>query len=352
MGFDYAAKIRALLESAEGQERSADRYAAAGDDDHAQEFRRGAVSFRMKAEQLMTQYRIAEEEALATDEAASTPILRVVQVSTEHTTATMHVHYQMTFNTIARHCGVRHTFRWGNGGYTAHVVGYDGDVRYADFLWTSALLMFATRIDPRWDSNLDEAENIWRLRNSGIERRKIADQAWGNGHDAAARSKVQRIYVKECERRGEPVRAAGLGYQTDTYRGAYAEGFRDTLAYRLREARDAADSVGGGLVLHGRLERVDEAFYGYFPSLRPKPPTDQPAGEPCPRCARSKSGHCRQHPAYGVTKADLQRWDRLENSPSAHAGRASGRAAAEGVVIARGHERANRLDASGRAIEN
>lgn len=351
MGFDYAAKIRNLLEAADGQERSADRYAADDDHEHAEEFRAGAKSFRAKAEKLMVQYRIAEEEALATDEAASTPILRTVQITNEHTTPGMHVHYQRTFNVIARHCGVRHTYRW-DGGYTAHVVGYDGDVRYAEFLWTSALLMFSTRIDPRWDADLSEAENIWRLRNAGIERRRIADQAWNNGRDAGARQKVQRIYVKECQRRGEPVRAAGLGYQTDTYRQAYAEGFHDTLSYRLRDARDAADSVAGGLVMHGRLERVDEAFYGHFPNLRPQPVKDQPAGEPCPNCAKAKSGHCRRHPAYTVTKADERRWDRMENSPSALAGKASGRHAAEGVVIARGHERANRLDASGRAIDN
>ena len=335
MGFDYAAKIQGLLANADNESLT----------DEAR------ATYRAKAEELMVKYRIAEEEALATDEASATPILRDVRVTTGF--SELNHYYQTTFGAIARHCGIRHTFIWNNG-YVARVVGYEGDVRYAEFLWTSALLMFSTRIDPTWDDTLPEDENIWRLRNAGIERRKIADRAWGNGREAAARSKVQRIYVRECNRRGEPIRAAGLGYQTDTYRQAYAESFRDTLRRRLQEARDAADSVRGGLVLHGREERVEEAFYGHFPHLRPRPATDAPAGPsgPCPKCAKAKSGHCKDHKPWLPTKADYRRWDRMENSASALAGQASGRSAAEGVVIVRGHERPNRVDSgNGKAIE-
>lgn len=336
MGFDYAAKIQALLANA--------------NDESLPEAAR--ATYRAKAEQFMDTYRIAEEEALASDEASSKPILRRVRVTTRD--ARLSVYYQATFTVIARHCGVRHTFAWDNG-YVADVVGYEGDVRYAEFLWTSALLMFSTRIDPRWDDAVSEDENVWRLRNAGIQRRVIADRAWGNGSDAAARSKVQRIYVRECKARGEAIRAAGLGHQTDTYRQAYAQSFQETLSYRLREARDAADSVRGGLVLHGRSDRVDEAFYDYFPSLRPRPATPAPSGpgEPCPRCAKAKSGHCRDHPSYLPTKSDLRRWDRMANSPSAAAGQASGRDAAAGVIIQRGHTRPNRVDIGDRSeLEN
>lgn len=328
MAFDYAAKIQAMLANADDESLS----------DEAR------ASYRAKAEEFMVKYRIEEEDALATDEAASTPILRNIRVTTRYT-GRLGAYYTSTFLDIARHCGVRVHMTYDEG-YVANVVGYEGDVRYAEFLWTSALLMFSTRINPTWDDALSPEENVWRLRNAGIKRAVIADRAGRDGRKASDRSWVQRVYLRECEKRNEPPRAAGLGHQAEVFQQAYADEFRATLAYRMRAARDATDSVRGGLVLHGRSDRVDEAFYTRFPQYRPNTdPTPAPEYKPCPRCAKAKSGNCRQHP--GLTKADYARWDRLENSASARAGRESGRAAADGVVIQRGHTRPTRVEDGG-----
>lgn len=346
MAFDYAAKIQALLQTAEGYDRSAEKFAAEGDIEHEREHRAGAANYRAMAEGLMIKYRISEEEALATEGAeGATPIVRQVRVTTRNT-GPLRSYYTATFVVIARHCGVRTHLEW-NEGYVAHVVGYEGDVRYAEFLWTAALLMFSTRINPRWDGALSVDENVWRMRNAGIKRRAIADAAGWDGSQASARSRVQRTYLRECARRNEPVRAAGLGHQADTFQEAYASEFQYTLSHRLREARDAADSIAGGIVLHGRSERVDEAFYTRFPQYRPRPAADTPPPAPCPRCAKAKRGACREHSYLLVTAADRRRWDRSENSPSARAGRDAGRAAAEGVVVTRGHTRATRVDGTG-----
>lgn len=340
--FNYAAKIQALLATAESLEATNPEASA---------------NYRAKAETLMREYRVAEEEALAQDIAASVPIKYDIVLAPARG-GMDRFWYSSIFRRIADHCGLRMVieYRQPNHDMVATVVGYEGDVRYAEFLYTASYLMFSTRIDPIWDDTLPEAENIWRLRNAGIERRKIADKAWGNGYEAKARTKVQRIYLKECAVRGEEARAAGLGHQTKVYRDAYAQSFVTTLGTRLRMAREATDSVAGGLVLHGRSDRVDEAFYGHFPHMRPAAPTEtvvvvDTEGE-CERCKRSKSksGKCRDHRPLTWTKADEARWQARTNSPSARAGQASGRAAAEGVAL-RQTDRASRLDRSGGAIE-
>lgn len=357
MAFNYANKIQALLGNVESLERQADTHTCdtctAGTTNHREESRRAAANYRATADRLMREYQVAEEEALAQDIAAATPIKVDVLLSGIRGGMPRHW-YGSIFGRIAMHCGVRYVIEYRNGDMFAVVVGYEGDVRYAQFLYTAAYLMFATRIDPVWDPSLAEAENIWRLRNAGIERRKIADLAWHNGHEAKARTKVQRIYLRECAVRGEEARAAGLGHQTSVYREAYAQSFVTTLATRLRMAREATDAAAGGLVLHGRSDRVDEAFYGHFPYMRPEPRTEvvvvvDTEGE-CERCAKNKSGHCRNHPALRWSQADERRYQSRTHSPSARAGQASGRTAAEGVAI-RQTGSAARLDASGRAIE-
>lgn len=330
MGFDYAAKIQALLARA----------------DHPNTPAPEAASCRATAERLMRDYRIAEEDAIAREIVGHEPIQAVIRLTTGYTR--MGWAYTNVWHSIEKHCGVRAVVRWDNGN-VAHVVGYEGDVRYAEFLWTAALMMFATRIDPTWDNAVSFEENVWRLRGSGVLRKDVAYMAGLDGSNPAHRSRVQSVYVRECARRGETPLATGLGFNADAYRTAYAESFHRELGRRLRDARDAADNVGGGLVLHGRADRVREAFYVAHPDQRPKPadPNAEPAA-PCPACAKAKSGHCRQHPAYSITAADRRRWNAVDNST----GNAAGRRAAEGVVIQRGGTRANRLDASGRAIES
>lgn len=321
-----------------------------------------AEAAKIKAEELMREYHIAEEEALAVDPGSILPVTKVVILrSGSAPISEMSNRIFEVFSTIANHCGIRHHIRrTDDWGVEATLVGYEGDVRYAEFLWTASHLMFSTRIDPSWSPERSEDENIFLLRQSGVERRRIADQAWGNGNEAAARSKVQRIYLRECARRGEEPLATGLGFTTSTYRESYADSFLRTLSRRLRNARDAANSATGLPVHHGRQERIDEAFYAVFPNLRPdtRPvPVADTWVDPrtnCAKCAKAKSGACNDHSymrARAWTAEDERRAWQRENGASARAGRGAGRMAAEGVNVTRGHTTENRLDRANGALE-
>lgn len=326
MSFDYAAKIQALIANSE--------------DESLPETAR--AMYRTKAEEFMRLYRVAEEDALATDPGSAAPITKTIRLAGVTELVSW---YTMVFSSIAAHTGVRWVTRYtaDYSGTEATVVGYEGDVRYAEFLWTAALLTFVTRIDPSWDADLTVEENVYRLRNAGIERRVIADRAWGNGSQASARSKVQRIYLRECANRGETARATGLSHDTATYRQAYARSFRDTLRRRLMDARDAVDASAGALVMHGREARVDEAFYALFPHLRPST-EPRPEPTPCAKCTPEKL--CRDHRSRWTQK-DEARYQRAVNSPSARAGTVKGREAAADVLITRDHTRTSRVTCDG-----
>lgn len=339
MGFDYAGKVRSLLAKADSEREL-------GNDALADECVAKAMRF-------MADYNIAQEEALAVDPTLVVPT---------HLAMDLQVHdWQVSgylpsiIRLIAEHTGCLFKTEYLNAGFRFTLVGYDLDLRHAEFLITSSYLMFSTRIAPTWDVNRSEKDNIFFMRNAGIERREIADRAWGRGagDQPANRSKVQRIYVKACAERGEDVRAAGLGFDTKTYRQAYADSFVNTLRSRLRVARDAANSVGALPALSGRADRVRAAFDDMFPPAARVTVYVDPTKD-CVKCQKAKTT-CNDHIAWRPrtwTQRDEIASQRRETSVSARAGRASGRTAAEAVMVQRGHTTASRLDASGKAIGN
>lgn len=335
---DYLSMIQALLAKAERTDN---------------ENEKGA--YWAKAHELMRKYSVDQEEALATGVGAEIkPIRSDLQVTFRRTE--MREWYGQILSAITRHTGVRLAFNYPGGGLVgATIVGYEGDVRYTEFLWSAAQMMFSTKIDPVWDDSRTESENIFFLRNAGIERRKIADTAWGNGNTPAARNKVQRMYLKECAIRGEDARAAGLGHNTEVYREAYADAFYHTLNNRMRAARDAVDRISGAVELGGRTDRVNEAFYTIFPEYRPQPrSTDVEVVMTCDDCKKTRhsSGKCKHHRPRAWTMKDEAAYRRRTSSASAHAGQHAGQHAAEGVILRSNKPAPRRVDASGKAIEN
>lgn len=315
------AKIRAMLDKADSTE-----------------FPEEAATYRAKAEELMVKYRIEEEELLAKDPTSVSPLWGDVALVGYSPFQESYLHM---FHYIAQHCGIKVAYEWaypeGRATIYARTVGYEADLRYAEALFTSARLVFSERLEPSVNRSLSEEENIYRLRSAGIERVRIADMIWGLGsrEDKTKLGRIGRIYKAECKRRGEEPALAGRGITGAAYREMYAEQFVDTLRSRLWQARQSA-GAGGGLVLHGRDDRVKEAFYERFPDRRPKPEVEAGTGtevaERCEKCAKNKSGTCREHPPVARGRAPR---GRDPYSAAAMRGREAGANAARAVHLGR-----------------
>lgn len=310
-----------------------------------------AANYRAKAEQIRREYQIAEEDIIAQDAGAILPTSKKVDLL-EDRGSEFTYQYQTMWYDIAQHCGLRSVIRWvlspESGKYVmmATAVGYASDIRYAELLWVSARMMFGSRLEPVMDRSVPEAEMVYRLRSSGIERNRIAKMMWGEATHSN-NAKVTRLYVRACAERNEDPAVAGRSVSAKDYRTVYAREFVSRFGRRLRAAQDAADSIGGGMVLHGRSERVDEKFYELFPTYRPTPETEEPEAKeekPCERCAKAKTGRCREHRTYSLTKADLRRVDRMYYSETARRAAASGRDAADLVELSRTADRASRIE--------
>lgn len=333
MAQDWFEKLRKMMEYVESQERSAQRYLDAGDIDHYQEYSRSASQYREMAEGLMAKYRIDQADLMARDQFTDTPLSKAfVLLGDDRNTSFDSWNYSL-FLRIVEHCDCRGygEYKWDAESrrtrLQATMVGFSGDVGYAELLWSSAHLAFITHVDPKPDPSLSEAENIYRLRKSGMPRKDVAALLWGAWtHSNSA--KVGRIFKEEARRRGEDPEVMGKGFDNDMYREAYAREFVWTVTDRLRIARDAAEAQAGALVISGRKERVDEAFYELFPSLRPVEVVvveTEEDNKKRKRVAKRK----------GPSAAEMKRYHRRYESPSAQAGSDAGARAGRTVNINR-----------------
>jgi hypothetical protein len=310
------------------------------------EFPEEATALRAKAEQFMRDYRIAEEDLIASDQVEIAPAAHAVWLGPSYDPTVGRAggragregqsFYEQWYSlayAAAKHAGCEVHYRWGRNGETnehglyAVLVGYEGDLRMAEIIYTNARLVFGERLEPKADPSLSDQANAYRLRSAGITRDRAAKLIWGETSHARA-AQVGKLYKAECDARGEQPVLDGRGINAALYRVEYAKAFVDELDRRLRAARDAADSIGGAVVLHGRPERVKEALYNEFPELRPKPKTDVAERETAP----ARKG--RQTKPYWETAAYRREQER-RHSDVAYAARGAGKKAAGEVALDR-----------------
>jgi hypothetical protein len=282
---------------------------------------------RANAERLMQKYRIEESELIESGALAGEAVTPGVQdVHVAPWGSEFYNTYWTMLHYIAEHCGVRmaqttSAYLDGVSYLTATMVGYEADLRYADVLFTNAKILFGERMEPKPLDSMSDEDNVYRMRSAGMERIRIA-RLLGYGDTTSATAKVTRLYKKACEARGEHAVLTGKGNSVTAFREAYSLGFVNELFNRLYSARNAVESDSKALVLVGRKEAVDEAFYERFPNLRPIP-QNRAIGE------NNKSKRARQ---YRATAAEMRRWERL-SGPMGQAGNAAGRKAASEVSI-------------------
>jgi hypothetical protein len=280
-----------------------------------------ADSCRNMAERIMVKYKIEQEDLIKRGDLRVNGLdILFKEVNAYH----LGNEYSDVYSALMSYA-IAHTGCYGVWtGYTnmervITIVGYEADIRYAEALFTSARLLFADRMEPKVEPSLSDEDNVYRLRSSGMERIRIA-KVMGWGDTGSATAKVTRLYKKACEARGEDAALTGRGVSVVDYRLAYAEGFKSEFWSRLYEARIAieAELDSGGIVLHGRKERIMEEVYKRWPSLRP-------STEPAVRSTKP----VKYKPP---TKAEMRAWEK-QHTPAARAGRQAGRKAASEVDV-------------------
>lgn len=295
-----------------------------------------ADTFRAKAEALMYRYRIDEAmlaDAPGTGTPSENPVwhtFKVCRYSSEF--ATM---YRLMAQDACRHVGVRYQTRHetsyddqtgqGETWYVMECVGYASDHRIVEVLFLSMSLAFQQRLEPKYDPALTDQVNAYLMRSAGMEGWRIAEQVFGST-EKKYRPKARALFKAEAEARGEdPSVLLGKGNSVKAFREDYASGFVNTMSNRLTVMRSTRGEDERGLVLAGRVNAIEEAFYERYPKARPVSGATGPYRSPnhgCEKCAKAKSGYCRDH---NYLKPRMVRYGRDTNMAAWDRGSAAAR---------------------------
>jgi hypothetical protein len=314
-------------------------WASSQDESYPEEVRE---QYRTRAEALMFLHRITLAKAQQAGTNSDVPQWRNLVVCPAYNE--FHGQYKAIVSALVEHVGVRGRFSLAGSQTTwcLEVVGFPSDLGYLEMLFTSCMMAFGGKLEPKWDPSLPLEENVYRMRSAGMERSRIARLAWPatyanhpSGYvNKALNIRVTAIFREMADKYGDdPSVLLGRGNNVATFRKSYAEAFVDELWSRLWRMRAARGNEARAVVLADVKNLVDEAFYTRYPYLRPRPPGPGDNGAyvapnaDCERCKIAKSGYCRAHQWLKPSKA------KAKERPYSAAGAARGTVAAQSVDL-------------------
>lgn len=194
-----------------------------------------AATARAMAEKLIRKYQLDEEEARQS--AIARGIESIKPIVDEFPMCSYDSEYREQYRAMMSACifhvgNIRMAYRYDNGQYMAYIVGFESDVKYAETLYTALRSHFANTLEPQYNPNESDKENVYRMRTAGIERHRIGKLIWGP--DGGKRHlEVGRLYKEACQERGENPTVSGRSTNAKTYRKSFSEGYVSRIQMRL-----------------------------------------------------------------------------------------------------------------------
>lgn len=248
-----------------------------------------------KADELMIKYSIEQVQMMDPSRSntaavikGSTPVLRQIWYYGENNHG--HDYDQNTreamarlFHALAGHHGVKvGLYGWSN----SKCVGYPADLDFLEMMFLSLRIHILSTMDP--EVVLDESweENLAKFKNAGFKWQDIhkklkrhpqypfAQQPW----DRPIGVRFTAIYKKWCDLNLDDPSERVMA-NPKQWRDSFVDGYVSEINRRLREMRAATIEANPNLpaLLQDRKPLLDEAFYEFFPEMRPQAVTSTQA---------------------------------------------------------------------------
>lgn len=293
-----------------------------------------ADSYEAKADSLMTAYTIESFELEMAKPVGhrEAPLVREFDYGKAKDTGDRKADEEINdslskiFWSLASFCRVKVGYY---GWKSAKVVGYEADLEYLDFLYTTARIHLAGNLEPKPSPTLSEYDNFVVMKEAGMKWERI----WQLLHPGEPfnRSACQRLlgkYREECKREGKPQ----MKGDPRIYQRSFVLGFVAQLHNRLSRMQDSRNAGGKGLVLANREDDLMQALWDAFPLLRPHPEDcDCDACHRCadPKCERSRCLSARQ---------PVRSYKAPPEKCTYYSATVAGRSAADKIDLGRGRE--------------
>ena len=183
--------------------------------------------------------------------------------------------YRAMASYVVHHVGAQAVSDYGSGDdgkqwSKFEVYGFESDLAYGEMLWNSIRIAFMSQLEPARDSRLSDENNVYAMRNAGMERIRIAE-IMGFGKTGPACAKVTRLFKSACSARNEDAAVLlGKGNSVKTFRNSYADSFAAEMWSRLNRLRAARGADSHAVVLASRMDDIMEMVYADHPRLRPQ----------------------------------------------------------------------------------
>lgn len=229
--------------------------------------------------------------------------------------------------------------------WMSRVYGFESDVRYFEFLYTTMRLHMFDALRPKVDPALSLEDNAYNFHEAGYNWLEIA-QAYGwykvsnakkglptpyqivrdardhhpeapwyddsvtlyyqpSTHEIGPATQVgshfKRAYHRAVKARGETPKIINAS-SSETYRNSAAQGYFNTLA-RMMQRTERDRGTGTDVILANYAEQVEAYFREMNKDLYPDRPANYEPPKPCEKCAKNKSGSCRDHPLGRTPRA-------------------------------------------------
>src|SRR5436305_5672909 len=144
-----------------------------------------ADNYRAQADKLMVAYALEQWQVELKPEGSirPEPEVRYMDFSWFHKSNFRNDLMSM-FGSVARHCRCVIAFRGqSKGGHSYSempIIGLPSDIDYFDMLFTHLMLQMGRQLEPKPEPQLSFAENAYRLRMSGMERRRVCELLWNS----------------------------------------------------------------------------------------------------------------------------------------------------------------------------